>query len=143
MRRATIAGARAIYEAIVGPNHPDPARVRQQLAMLDMAEGRLNQAQATLAEVAAIQRRRLHLPHPDLARTLMAQGHLSEIQGRLQQARMCYAEALEQLERVLPSHPITARCRGSLAALAAPTDAAIAPDERRGSSNQRNSLQVE
>jgi tetratricopeptide (TPR) repeat protein len=98
--------ALALYERVLGPDHPDVAQSLNHLAEL------------LYARALALAERVLGPDHPDVVTSLNHLAGLYRDQGRYDQAEPLYARALALYERVLgPDHPDTTQSLHNLAAL--------------------------
>jgi Tfp pilus assembly protein PilF len=120
-----LAGARpyyeralAIYEQVLGPQHPDTASSLNNLGALLHAQGELASARPYYERALAIREQVLGPQHLDTALSLNSLGYLLDAQGELASARHYYERALAIREQVLgPQHPQTASSLNNLGAL--------------------------
>lgn len=100
--------ARAIWERVLGPDHPHTATALNNLAALYQDQGRLDEALPLYERARAIQERVLGPDHPDTAASLTTLAALYQAQGRLDEALPLLERACAIWERVLgPGHPDT------------------------------------
>ena len=98
--------ALALYEKIRGPEHPDMARVRNNLALTLQAQGRYDEATTELLVAKHIWDVALSPDYPEASDTLMDLGIVQKAQGRLEDAEATFHGVLDNWERVLgPDHP--------------------------------------
>ena len=120
-----LAGARpyyeralAIFERVLGPEHPDTAASLNNLGQLLQDLGDLTGARAYLKRALTICERVLGPEHSATAASLNNLGLLLQAQGDLVGARPYYERALAISERVLgPEHPDTAASLNNLGRL--------------------------
>ena len=110
--------ALAIYEKVLGPEHPDTATSLNNLAVLLQAQGDLAGARPLYERALAIREKVLGPEHPDTATSLNNLAVLLQAQGDLAGARPLFERALAIREKVLgPEHPDTATSLNNLAVL--------------------------
>lgn len=110
--------ALAVYEKVLGPEHPDTAAVLNNLANLYRDQGNLSEAEPMLERALAIDEKVSGPEHPDTATDLNSLAVLYYAQGKLSKAEPLYKRALAIREKVLgPEHPDTAQSLGNLASL--------------------------
>ena len=110
--------ALAIYEQVLGPQHPATAQSLNNLGALLRAQGDLAGARPYYERALAIREQVLGPSHPDTAGSLNNLGALLRAQGDLAGARPYYEWALAIREQVLgPAHPDTAGSLNNLGAL--------------------------
>ena len=103
-------------ERVLGADHPDTLRSRNNLALAHRAAGQLNEAIPLFEETLEAQTQILGPNHPD---TLSSRNNLAtayQAAGRLNDAIPLFEETLEARTRILgPNHPDTLRSRNNLA----------------------------
>ena len=110
--------ALAIYEQVLGPEHPDTATSLNNLALLLEAQGDLAGAQPLFERALAIDEKVLGPEHPDTATPLSNLALLLKAQGDLPRAWPLIERALAIREKVFgPEHPDTATSFDNLASL--------------------------
>jgi tetratricopeptide (TPR) repeat protein len=110
--------ALALYERVLGPDHPHVATSLHNLAALYRAQGRYDQAEPLYQRALGIRERVLGPEHPDVAQSLNNLARLYQAQGRYGAAEPLFQRALALYERVLgPDHPDTATARKNYAIL--------------------------
>jgi tetratricopeptide (TPR) repeat protein len=110
--------ARAIYEKVLGPEHPVTAISIGTLAVLLRAQGNLAGARPLFERALAINEGAQGPEHPDTATSLSNLALLLQDQGDLAGARPLYDRALAIREKLLgPEHPSTANSLNNLAGL--------------------------
>jgi tetratricopeptide (TPR) repeat protein len=124
----------ADQERVLGPDHPDTLKSRNNLAVNYQAVGRIDEAIALTEQVLAARERTLG---PDAPVTLTTRGNLAAhflAAGRFDEAIALNGQVLAARERILgPDHPDTLKSRNNLAVnyhLAGRFDEAIALDEQ-------------
>ena len=101
---------------LLGADHPDTLRSRNNLANAYRAAGRLNDATPLLEETLEAQTRVLGPNHPATLRSRNSLAIAYRTAGRVNEAIPLFEETLEALTRLLgPNHPDTLRSRNSLA----------------------------
>ncbi len=104
--------ALAIYEKLLGPEHPDTATSLNNLALLYKTQGKYEQAEPLHRRALAIREKRLGPEHPDTAQSLNNLAELYYAQSKYEQAEPLYQRALAIYEKRLgPEHPNTATVR--------------------------------
>ena len=107
--------ALAIWERVLGPDHPDTASSLNNLGSLLREMGDPAGARPYLERALAIRERVLGPDHPDTAQSLNNLGVLLQAMGDPAGARPYYERALAILERVFgPNHPDTRTVRRNL-----------------------------
>jgi tetratricopeptide (TPR) repeat protein len=110
--------ALAIFERVLGADHPDTATGLNNLALLYYNQGKYEQAEPLYQRALAIRERVLGADHPDTAQSLNNLAALYRSQGKYEQAEPLYQRALAICERVPgDDHPDTATSLNNLAAL--------------------------
>ena len=110
--------ALAIYEKILGAEHPDTAISLNNLASLLYNQGKYDQAESLCQRALAIREKILGAEHPDTAINLNYLAHLLSNQGKYDQAEPLYQRALAIQEKILSAeHPNTANSLNNLAVL--------------------------
>ncbi len=110
--------ALAIYEKVLGPEHPDVAMSLNNLAELYRSQGQYPQAAPLYQRALAISEKVLGPEHPHVAMSLNNLAELYRSQGQYPQAAPLYQRALAISEKVLgPEHPHVATSLNNLAAL--------------------------
>ena len=108
--------ALAIWERVLGPDHPDTATSCNNLAAVYHAQGRYSEAEPLHQRALAIRERVLGPDHPDTATSCNNLAGVYHDQGRYSEAELLYQRALAIRERVLgPDHPDTATSCNNLA----------------------------
>jgi tetratricopeptide (TPR) repeat protein len=123
--RAAYAAARplfertlAIYEKVLGPEHPDTAMSLNDLASLFKAQGDLAGARPLFERALTIYEKVLGPQHPDTALSLNNLASLFSQQGDLARAKPLFERALTIYEKLLGAeHPSTAMTLNNLAYL--------------------------
>jgi tetratricopeptide (TPR) repeat protein len=112
--------ALAIWEQVLGPEHPATATSLNNLAVLCYNEGKLAEAAALMRRALAISEQVLGPQHPDTAISRWWMGVVLQDAGDLAQAAAYIRAAVATFEAVLgPQHPNTQSSRESLAAIEA------------------------
>ncbi len=107
-----------IDEKALGPDHPDVAIVRNNLAELYRAQGRYEEAEPLYLRVMEIDAKTLGPDHPDVATSLNNLAELYRAQGRYEEAESLYLRSLVIREKALgPDHPYVATSLNNLALL--------------------------
>jgi len=110
--------ALAIYERVLGPDHPDTASSLNNLAALYDAQGKYVEAEPLLQRALAIYEQVQGPNHPDTALSLNNLAALYKTQGKYVEAESLLQRALAIYEQVLsPNHPNMAHSLNNLAAL--------------------------
>lgn len=110
--------ALAIYERVLGRFAPEVAGVLNDLAMLDLAQGRHLKAEPLLKQALAVAGRALPPEHPERAVYLTGLARWHHAQTRYLEAEPLYREALAIRKRALPpDHPEVAAALNNVAAL--------------------------
>ena len=110
--------ALAIYEQLVGVEHPLTATSLHNLALLSERQGKYEQAEPLYRRALAIRERHLGSDHPDTARSLIGLAELYMSHRKYEQAEPFSLHALAILEQLLgPEHLLTAASLNSLAGL--------------------------
>jgi tetratricopeptide (TPR) repeat protein len=100
--------ALAIYEQVLGPNHPHTATSLNNLAGLYQSQSDYEQAKPLFERALAITEQVLGPNHPDTALSLNNLAGLYQSQSDYEQAKPLYERALAIREQVLgPNHPHT------------------------------------
>ena len=103
-------------ERVLGADHPDTLRSRNNLALAHRAAGQLNEAIPIHEETLTALTRILGPNHPD---TLISRNNLADAYraaGRVNEAIPLFEETLEAQTQILgPNHPDTLRSRNNLA----------------------------
>ena len=120
---------------LLGADHPNTLRSRNNLALAYQDAGRLNDATPLLEETLTTQERVLGPNHPD---TLASRNNLAlayHAAGRLNDATPLLEETLEARTRILgPNHPHTLTSRNNLAVACAAADKPFRSEEQPGTS---------
>jgi tetratricopeptide (TPR) repeat protein len=98
--------ALALYEQVVGPDHPDIALSLNNLAMLYRAQGRYGAAEPLLQRALALVERVEGPNHPHVAVSLNNLALLYRVQGRYEVAEPLLQRALALVERVVDPDPL-------------------------------------
>ncbi|HKI30731.1 MAG TPA: tetratricopeptide repeat protein [Gemmataceae bacterium] len=107
-----------ILEQDLGPQHPLPALVDNELANNLADQGQFTKAEPLYRQALAIREQVLGPGHPDTAQSYNNLGHYLHTQGKFAEADKSYRKALEIREQVLgPGHRDTARSYSNLASL--------------------------
>jgi tetratricopeptide (TPR) repeat protein len=133
--------ALAIYEKVLGPEHPDTALSLNNLGRLLYAQDNLTGSRPLYERALAIREKVLGPEHPDTATSLNSLGGLLYAQDNLTGSRRLVERALAIREKVLgPEHPDTAmslctlayvlQAQGDLAAAQPLVERALAIDEK-------------
>ena len=93
--------ALAIWEKVLGAEHPDTARSLNNFGFLLQSQGDLAAARSYYERALAIREKVLGAEHPDTARSLNNLGFFLQSQGDLAAARPYYERALAIQEKVL------------------------------------------
>jgi tetratricopeptide (TPR) repeat protein len=110
--------ALAIYERVLGPEHPDVANSLNNLTRLYRAQGRYVEAEPLCERALAIREKTWGSEHPDVVWSLNNLADLYRSQGRYAKAEPLYRRALAIREKALGSeHPDLATSLNNLAAL--------------------------
>ena len=110
--------ALAIFEKVLGPEHPDVASSLNNLAALYEDQGRYAEAQPLFRRALAVNEKVLGPDHPDVATSLNNLAALYDDEGNYAQAELLYQRALATWEKALgPDHPDVAACLNNLAGL--------------------------
>ena len=118
MRSHCIKRSLAIFERVLGPDHPDVAQALNNLAELYRAQGRYADAEPFYKRSLATLEKALGPDHPDVAVSLNNLAELYRAQGRYTDAEPLYQRSLAIFERVLgPDHPNVALSLNNLAEL--------------------------
>ena len=103
---------------ILRDDHPDTLVARMDLAEVQLARGRLDEAEAEFRAVLDARRRVLGADHPKALNTSMELARVWRAQGRLNEAEAGLREVLELRRRVLGEvHPKTLTTRFELASV--------------------------
>jgi tetratricopeptide (TPR) repeat protein len=95
-----------LIEVRLGPEHPDTATSLNNLAGLNDAQGRYEEAEPLLQRALEIREKVLGPEHPNTAQGLNNLAVLYDEQGRYEGAEPLHQRALEISEKVLgPEHP--------------------------------------
>jgi eukaryotic-like serine/threonine-protein kinase len=95
-----------IWEATLGPAHPDVATSHNNLGLALFRKGEYDRALAHFDQAAAIWERSLGPAHPDVALSHNNQGMVFDEKGELDRALAHHQRALEIREKALgPNHP--------------------------------------
>ncbi len=97
----------AIYETVLGPEHPDVALGLDRLAGLYTVMGRYSQAESLAKRALAIWDKNLDPRFPNEALDTLAE--LYHVQGRHAEAESFYKRSLAMREALRPGHPIVAQ----------------------------------
>ncbi|MFH1220671.1 MAG: CHAT domain-containing tetratricopeptide repeat protein [Candidatus Eisenbacteria bacterium] len=98
--------ALAIFEKVLGPDHPNVAHCLNNLAVLYYAQSRYSEAQPLYKRALAIFDEALGPEHPDVAGSLNNLASLYRDQGRYSEAEPLYERSLAIWEKALgPDHP--------------------------------------
>ncbi|MCX4246041.1 serine/threonine-protein kinase [Paraliomyxa miuraensis] len=98
--------ALAIFEAALGPEHPDIADLRHNMGNVLRQQGKLDEALSHLQRALAIREQTLGPGHPDIASPLTTIGAVLDEQGHKQDALLHLQRALAIREQALgASHP--------------------------------------
>ena len=118
LARPLFGRALAIYEKLLGPNHPETATSLNNLATLLQDQGELVAARLLFERALAIREQALEPDHPDTAASLNNLAGLLHDQGELAAARPLFERGLAIYEKLLgPDHPETATSLNNLARL--------------------------
>ncbi len=110
--------ALAIYEKVLGPEHPDTALSLNNLGGLLYAQDNLTGSRPLYERALAIREKVLGPEHPDTATSLNSLASLLQAQGDLAGSWPLYERALAIREKVFgPEHPYMALSLNSLASL--------------------------
>jgi tetratricopeptide (TPR) repeat protein len=110
--------ALAIWERVLGPEHPAVATSLNNLAEVHRAQGHYEAAEPLYQRALAIWERVLGPEHPDVATGLNNLAELYDDQGRYAEAEPLYQRALALREQALgPTHPDLATSLNNLALL--------------------------
>jgi tetratricopeptide (TPR) repeat protein len=110
--------ALAIWEKVLGPEHPTVATVEENYAALLRATNRDADAEPRYQRALAIWEKAFGPNHPDVALSLNNLAGLYYAQGHYADAEPHYQRALAILEKVLgPGHPNVVTVRNNYAAL--------------------------
>jgi tetratricopeptide (TPR) repeat protein len=110
--------ALAIYEKVLGPEHPLTAPSLNNLALLLYDQGDYAEARQLFERALTIVEKTLGPDHPNTAKTLNSLALLLQTLGDLAGARPLLKRALAIYEKVLgPEHPLTATSLNNLALL--------------------------
>jgi len=110
--------ALAIYEKVLGPDHPSTATSLNNLALLYHNQGHYDEAEPLYQRALAIREKAMGPDHPDAATSLNNLAALYDSQGRYDQAEPLYRRALAIREKTLgPNHPDAANSLNNLAFL--------------------------
>lgn len=105
----------AAAERAFGPDHPETAAARVNLATLEIDRGRFAEAEAMLVPALATLERHHGPDHPDVTRAMLNLATVHKELGRLAEAEADYRRALAAFERRLgPDHPECAVARNDL-----------------------------
>jgi CHAT domain-containing protein/Tfp pilus assembly protein PilF len=108
----------AIYEQVLGANHPDVATVLNNLAELYKAQGQYSKAEPLYQRSLAIREQALGANHPDVAQSLHNLALLYVNQGQYSKAEPLYQRSLAIWEQALgANHPDVAVSLNNLAVL--------------------------
>ena len=91
----------ALRRRALSEDHPDTATSMNNLAILDMEEGRVADAEPLLAKALEVRRRVLGEDNPVTLVTLSNLGSLYRVEGKYQQAESVYLTAIATRTRVL------------------------------------------
>jgi tetratricopeptide (TPR) repeat protein len=112
--------ALAIYEQVLGAEHPNTATSLNNLGVLLQAQGDLAGALPYYERALMIREQVLGTEHPDTATSLNNLGYLLRAQGDLAGARSYYERALRMFRAALgEQHPLTQTVQNNLEALLA------------------------
>ena len=107
-----------IWQAVLGPEHPNTAAGLNHLGFVLKSQGDLAGARPSFERALAIQEKVLGAEHPETARSLNNLGALLESQGDFAGARSNYERALASWGKVLGTeHPDTALSLNNLGGL--------------------------
>jgi CHAT domain-containing protein/Tfp pilus assembly protein PilF len=108
----------AIWEKVLGPEHPDVASSLNNLAELYRAQGNYSQAEPLYQRSLVIKEKVLGPEHPNVASSLNNLANLYQAQGNYSQAEPLYQRSLAIWEKVLgKEHPDVATSLNNLAEL--------------------------
>jgi CHAT domain-containing protein len=108
----------AIWEKVLGPEHPDVATSLNNIALLYYTTGRYGEAAPLLQRSLAILEKALGPEHPDVAMSLNNIALLNDTTGRYAEAESLYKRSLAIREKALgPEHPDVAISLNNLAFL--------------------------
>jgi len=114
--RPSLENALAIYEKILGPDHPDTALSLNNLGVLLQGQGKFTEAQPYYARALAIWEKVLGPDHSNTAFSLNNLAELYRVQGRYAEALPLYRRALACREKTLgPEHDDTLSSMNALA----------------------------
>ncbi len=110
--------ALAIFEKVLGPDHPHVATNLNNLAELYRTQGQYDRAEPRYQRALAIFEKALGPDHPDVAMSLNNLALLYSTQGQFDRAEPRYQRALAIFEKALgPDHPDVAMSLNNLAEL--------------------------
>ncbi|PWU04987.1 MAG: hypothetical protein C5B51_15595 [Terriglobia bacterium] len=102
----------------LGGDHPDTATSMNNLAIMDLEDGRVSEAEALLAKALEVRQRALGEENPVTLVTLSNLGSLYRAQGKYEQAEKAYLRAVAARRRVLgENHRDTAMSMHNLSLL--------------------------
>ena len=110
--------ARAIFEQVLGPEHPDTAAILANLARLYRVQGQYEQAAPLYLHALTVYKQAFGPGHPNTATMLSNLAQLYRAWGKYEQAASLFEQALAVDEQMLgPEHPNTAAILDNLASL--------------------------
>ncbi|HEY8378991.1 MAG TPA: tetratricopeptide repeat-containing protein, partial [Nannocystis sp.] len=116
--RALSERALAIYEKVLGPDHPDVAAALHLLATAHMNAGAFADAKALLDRALVIREHALGPEHPEVAACLETLAALQHHAGARAEAKALFERALAIREKVFgPDHPDVAASLNNLAVM--------------------------
>jgi tetratricopeptide (TPR) repeat protein len=108
--------ALALYESVLGPNHPSTAVAHHGLGSTQLRRGHHAEALASFSRALEIFERAYGPNHPHVGRALNNIGNAKSGLGRLDDAERAYRRACDVLEATLgPEHLVVAMARVNLA----------------------------
>jgi tetratricopeptide (TPR) repeat protein/tRNA A-37 threonylcarbamoyl transferase component Bud32 len=97
--------AMEIFIRVLGPDHPELARLHANIGVVHYTQGAYDEALEAYARAEALEQEVFGLKHPSLARTWSNIGVVHYVEGRYDQALIYYQRALAVMEAALgPEH---------------------------------------